>query len=193
MPVFILNDSLHWPDVIVALCTVAIVYATFRQIAIFHRQTSLLQRQQDLMEKTIQLTENDQRPWVGATDIEVISESLDEPGGYRVRVLWKNSGKTPALNLRGEVGLGVEPGIYVMTTRSVGNLFPGASLTSFASIVIESSSARQIEGGVALLYLSGIVLYDDVFGGKDHHTEATFAFSPADRSWRLTSDLYEAT
>jgi hypothetical protein len=149
VPIYALNDAPSWTDVAVVVLTAIFILVTVWQMIYVRAQTNYVRTQTNLLLRTIRLAENDQRAWVGVKTIRVLSSRLDDPNEFRVAVVWENSGRTPALKVRGQARLGIEPGIDIVTSRSIGNIFPNASLSSFASLLIEPQSVDDIESGKA--------------------------------------------
>jgi hypothetical protein len=134
------------------------------------------------LESSIETSHNDQRAWVGMTEVTPEWRDADgkplfikEGSHYHVGVTIVNSGRTPALRVRSKMRLWPFPvnDKFVpdygnaTTTQSVGVLPPQAkmTITSLASLgIIGASEIASLKNGSQILYLYGEIEYEDIFG-----------------------------
>ena len=129
----------------------------------------------------------DQRPWVSITDPPKLEVVVEHP--VIARVPLKNTGNTPALNIHTQVFLLAFPNSYsdqqirmafdrqrnVSEFKLDGDLPPtGTRITEVHSLEPLTVDLRSaFHKGVALLFLSEVLKYDDI-KGKHHTTRACF-------------------
>jgi len=171
-------------DYIVAFCTVAIVGATIWQMCYVRTQTANLRVQTDLLYRAMQLTQNEQRAWVGITAIQP-NWDVSPP---MIKVVLTNRGNSPALKVRHEVRLITKPLDEPFCCDDITNadpipkgsttaLLPGASynvapgLTQGQAIVV----LQALQVGHRDVYLFGWIEYQDVFERCHRTTFARYA------------------
>jgi len=141
----------------------------------------------EITSKNIELTvsnfQSDQRAWVGTSD-QPVAPTKDERGAYTLGVVLKNTGKTPAFDVRNMVNNDFQPANKPFVpkwwcakndpkTKSIVLLQPGASyrvLTHNPPLFPNCGENRatndvrnRFNDNDALWYVYGWVTYEDVF------------------------------
>lgn len=169
--------------------TLALALATFALAFVAHLTDEKIGRQLSAFERTLSLMENDQRPWVHLSSINLTSPLVVTENNARVTIQFslKNSGKSPAhfVTTLGFLGSVVQnnssadlnqfwASCDVLRSKPVKELtgavlFPGSELpyTNFAEMDA-TNVHRWRTGGVGVLLTFGCVdyLYADM---RDHH------------------------
>ena len=136
---------------------------------------------------------DEQRAWVGVSDVKTIEFSESKP--WNVGVIFTNSGRTPARNVQTSVGFRVSevpisgpyPGdIKQLVFRPAQSIAPEAKFVHALGYFAlgEARTPREMQGnqylvskfqdiksGKANVYYFGILKYDDIFG---NHRETKF-------------------
>jgi hypothetical protein len=132
---------------------------------------------------SIDAARTEQRAWVGIEDVKVTETSEGSPIGVTVWV--RNTGKTPALNLKNVTIIGrayppdelsdtdfrlVDDGVDF--ARMPGTLMPGAPVSVPVHTVYPMTAQRldDIKSGREVLYVWGTIRYEDVFK-RTHSTK----------------------
>jgi hypothetical protein len=160
-------------------------------------ETSVTQSQTAFRETTKQAVVA-QRAWLATT----VNSTSSSGGGvltvgqpFDVRIITKNTGRTPALNVRdisAVTGIGDNNGVFLPPDFSYrgshyipsGNISPDASV--YSDLVYPSISAGQqsaINSGSERLYVYGTFQYDDVF--SDHHWFTFCSFLLPGGAWSI--------
>lgn len=125
----------------------------------------------------------EQRAWVGVSDINTV-QTMQVGKVFTVNVVFKNTGKTPARNVRvaaviDPVTGGHRPDFDAIEATSRGLLQPGA--TMFTTLHSDDSGRGitqfgydSVMNGSLKIYLHGTVRYRDIF---DRQHWATFCFN----------------
>ena len=127
----------------------------------------------------------EQRAWVGPLSASDFNFTPGQPISYRI--VFQNSGKTPALHERHQIMCRSFPkagpvdftypkptGIISTTTIQPGMTFENMT---FSEVILSQRQVDAIRSGAAVPYLYGKITYDDVFSIK-HHTTFCFVISP---------------
>lgn len=153
------------------------------QKKISQKQWETMNRQAKIMESNIQTSE---RAWLTIMDARVVKKPAI---GVKptIRVIAKNSGRTPALNviffhetqLRAKLPEGSFPGLgHSSKTLPMGTVGPGSNANSVATFFEEITAAEidELKAGASIFNL-GRIEYLDIFGRK-HLTLFCFRSSP---------------
>jgi len=156
-----------------------------------------LQLSRKSLERTIEISRDDQRAWLGFSAITGIKE-IKEGSMLNLDVAWVNSGRSPALRVQGATGFHCQSSgtafvpVYRpdVRTPSISVLQQNARHYSKLHLdrPISKQEADDILTGKQILYVFGRVTYDDVSG---RHHQTTFACylqpsrsEPPSYSWR---------
>ncbi len=171
-----------WTDKLIAICTVLLALITGAQVC--------------LVLVSFGLIRNDQRAWVGVTDITLGSGEIKEGAIFTADVTLRNSGKSPALNVQGWVNIEVvDPRTFTPSygqpseERSIGVLQPNASSHARLSVDVHTKEdAEALKLGTKKFCVWGYVTYNDVFE-RSRLRHAYFAancdYSPAESAWNF--------
>jgi hypothetical protein len=167
----------------------------FASAVIYYRQMDAAQRQADANEKQLAEMQKesilDKRAWVFASTIET-HPSATLPSNVVFQVIFKNTGKTPALNAEIWVSdLATEnvnelqeiftfPDKIIMPT---GLLAPDGQCHS-ASPDTPESLIEKTKQGQLRLYIFGGVRYYDVVSKVQHWSQFCYQFNPWTRDFR---------
>ena len=158
-----------------------------------------LRQSEKALDRTIEMSRNDQRAWVGPRDEPTVPE-IKEGSTLKGSVVFVNSGKSPAKNCtwiyRYQIipaGEPLEPSYpwealggdakEQSSRGTVANLEPGATmrLSVFSSPLLKTS-AEGIGSHTSILYLFGRVTYDDAFG-EGHWRHFAYEFVAPESHW----------
>jgi len=160
---------------------------------------------------TLGLTRDDQRAWVGVEKLESPSkiEEIKEGSPVSVNLVWKNFGKSPALQTDVAAGMrimgrteefeavydsesGPETAQETNMPAISGAIWPSVTYRSpRGSLMFTKQQATDIQRGEQRLYVYGKATYRDAFG-RPHSTHFCSRFVPESRTWRLHDTYSEA-
>lgn len=139
-----------------------------------------LRQSRAALERTIEMSRIAQRAWLGVNNIK--SGELKEGLVFRTEVEWKNSGLTPATNVRAFVRYKYRPAAST-GSESLSTILPGGTARSPTQpVVIATEDIATIRTGKATFHLFGRATYDDVFG-RHHHTTFGAKYDPDTGDW----------
>lgn len=162
-----ISGSQRWTTIftgVIAVATVIYAVVSSRQLAVMHQQ--------------LENSQLDQRAWVGP--VEAIMPKAGEKPEPHLGVKIMNSGKTPARRLLTKISTqylpaeaefapsykdnSVKPGVSVIQ--------PGMRINLFSLATLGVMTPQEIDGvrtGRNILYLYGLITYEDIFG-RPHST-----------------------
>lgn len=150
---------------------VGILVALF--LAIFaYRQMGANMRQAEAADKQLREMQNaremDERAWVSAYDLEAKS---DDQKSACFQILFKNTGKTPAINIRAVLSYnwstnGIPETDQFKGDTAKGSMLPPGTVGNINTPVLPETEIAAIQQGRDF-YVYGTIWYDDVFGS--HH------------------------
>lgn len=150
----------------IGLCLARIYY---RQMQANLRQATSSELQLREMQKERAI---DQRAWVNV--FRVAHTDYDHPA-IRFEAHFNNTGKTPAINIRAELGVtndfGSIPSMSQAPNTSTQLLPPGVETEVDISVPISDTDRQDLFSGKRLIFLYGKIWYDDIFGKQLHWTE----------------------
>jgi hypothetical protein len=149
----------------------------------------------DVAKKTMQI---DQRAWIGVESIDAIPRTPETGKTLSANVRMRNTGKTPARNIR-QVGsldaiTGAPTSKYVGTVRLAGNLSPNASATipftplgdgNHQPLRLNDEILAALRAGQLKLVVHGRIDYDDVFGDPHWTTYCALLAVPFNEQFEL--------
>jgi len=170
-----------WTDIATFALAAAVFVVTVWNILYVRIQTRNLQTQTDLLSRAIQLTQNEQRAWLGVTAIRANWDVLPPI----ITLVLTNRGNSPALKVRHEVRLITKPlddpfccddvaNAELIPKGSTTTILPGESYNIGPGITDDRGKEviEALQSGDRAVYIFGWVEYQDVFE-KCHRT--TFA------------------
>jgi hypothetical protein len=200
-----LSEKPKWTDVAIVILTVGIVYFAFvqsRDTKDASKQTDRIIRADERLAKamensvaeakatldaSVEISRDDQRAWVGATAIQIITL---EPGKkILIRVPYVNSGRSAALNVRVRptVSMSISP---INVTEVAAHLhqpfqpgiilfpnFPVAKIGFVSPQPVSEPDLAAIRAGRLLMYIYGEIRYTDIFN-RPHDTRFCGRYSP---------------
>jgi len=181
----------RWPEVVMAVCTVGIVWYAKVQSGIAGQQAQIMDQQTHILDTTLVM---DQRAWVGPVDMS--ASEIKEGSRLTVSIPLANSGRTPALKVRVQLGSWVDlsgkpfkPDYRPSTggLQSVAVIQPGSR--QYLNGVCDESFTREKVNGIAdkdlLLVVYGRITYEDVFT-RTHETTFAYRWMPSPLCvWRV--------
>jgi hypothetical protein len=174
------KHKISWPSKLTALCTLAIVFITFAYTYYAKKQVAQIAMQIEL----------DQRAWVGVT---AISGSWEVGKPVTITIEFKNTGKTPAINITivryGEkIRINELPNFDIEKIAkkegiiSTGTIMPGGIGSIPVPIAADWQSQprdnliTEVLTGKQLFCIHGIINYEDIFR-KPHWTTFCYIYN----------------
>jgi hypothetical protein len=157
----------HWVEVSTLILEVLGIIGLAYYCWINNRELKVFDSERVTMEKTqIQ----DERAWVFPENV-VIQPSEKDTNSINFTVLFKNTGKTPAMNIDAAVGytdkLNSVPKTIPRPADSVASSGILAQDGTGHGFIIPPDSAIQAARNGSHLFIYGIIWYDDIF--REHH------------------------
>jgi len=173
------GKNVNWTDVCIAIFTAVLAVLAILQTLI--------------LAKTVEMSRNDQRAWVGAADMS--TPEVQWGSRLKLSIPLSNSGRTPARHVKIEFDSSVNPRGKTFKAdyrpnadagpQSVPVIQPGARHYINAVRVQPFTGEEEsgIGSGEMLLVVYGRITYDDVFG-RNHKTTFAYRWVPALSVWR---------
>jgi len=171
------------------------------QVGIMSCQSRILGQQTVILDRTIEMSRNDQRAWVGP--LKASLPDIKKGSTAPITVTIRNSGKSPALGLEFAGSCVAQPSdkpfapTYgpsrepLPASRAV--LPPDTELTvplCTPAPLTEEEVKGIIESGKTAVYAYGKITYKDVFR-RPHHTTFAYLLNPSHSGWRALNAYNE--
>jgi hypothetical protein len=190
-----------WVDYTTLGLAAAVIFIYGWQACSLSRQVSSLERQTSALRSSVALMRSQQRAWVGPMGVS--NPDIKEGSQYLAEVILTNSGQSPALRVGVVATYNVQPPneefepLYRETEPIPASRFtvhpnswPSIPISVDPECPVTGEWAKAIiEDQTMILYVYGIITYEDIFGDDPLTTTFGFRYQPALGTWRYT-DTY---